>query len=128
MQIPLTPIALTALANVALAGLFAVIPPWRKAFVSKTADEQTAIFGLVSIGLGIVLMVGTCAGSLTGIACTQVEVTSYFVGVVLSSISGIQAAKAAFVGVRLIDSHGKSGDSAGRSAGIPHAGRSKMLD
>lgn len=128
MQIPLTPIALTALANVALAGLFAVIPPWRAKFVKLSADEQTAIFGLFSIGLGVVLMIGTCAGLLTGVACAAQDLTTYFVGVVLASIGGMRAASAAFIGVRLTDRRERSDETTGQRVGIPHAGRAKMLD
>lgn len=128
MQIPLTPIALTALLNVAVAGLFAIVPRWRAWFIGLTADEQTSFFGIGSIVLGVVLMAGTCAGLLNGIVCTANDLTYYFVTVVLASISGISSAKAAFVGVRLIDSHQKTDESGGRSSGIPHAAQPKMLD
>lgn len=128
MQIPLTPIALTALVNVAVAGLFAVIPQLRAKFVSWNADQQTAFFGVGSLVLGVLLMAGSCAGLWDGITCTRGSLTTYFVGVVLSSIGGISSAKAAFVVVRLTDRQGISGQNSGRSSGVPHAERPKMLE
>jgi hypothetical protein len=128
MQIPLTPIALTALANVVMAGLFAIIPAWRAWFISRSADEQTALFGIGSIILGVILMAGTCAGLFNGIVCTANDLTYYFVTVVLSSIGGISSAKAAFVVVRLTDKKPTDSETMGRAPGIPHAERAKMLD
>lgn len=127
MQIPLTPIALTALVNMVAAGLFAVIPTWRAWFISRSADEQTSIFGIGSIVLGIVLMAGTCAGLFSGPVCTGADLTTYFVSVVLSSIGGISAAKAAFVVVRLTDKPHEDVQKRGDTFNIPHVEREKML-